>query len=164
MNEADTRAKLIDKQLEASGWDTTAEARVQREYNINDGEIKVGGIRSSRMKADYILLYKNRKLAVIEAKSDELEVGEGVAQATLYASKLELDYTYAANGREILEICLVTGKRESISQFPTPDELWNKTFGDSNEWQSKFNAIPFEDVNGTKQARYYQEIDVNRVM
>ena len=164
MNEADTREELINPQLKQAGWGDVAESRIQREYNINDGEIKVGGIRSSRMRADYVLVYKNRKLAVIEAKSDELEVGEGVAQATLYATKLELDYTYAANGREILEICLVTGKRETISQFPTPDELWNKTFGDSNEWQAKFNAVPFEDVNGTKQARYYQEIAVNRVM
>ena len=93
-----------------------AESRIQREYNINDGEIKVGGIRSSRMRADYILIYKNRKLAVIEAKSNELEVGEGVAQAKLYATKLELDYTYAANGKEIYEICLTTGKEAVVTK------------------------------------------------
>ena len=28
----------------------------------------------------------------------------------------------------------------------------------------KFNAVPFEDLNGTKQARYYQELAVNNVM
>ena len=38
MNEADTPAELIDKQLEASGWTTSAETgvRVRREFNIND--------------------------------------------------------------------------------------------------------------------------------
>jgi type I restriction enzyme R subunit len=164
MNEADTRAELIDPQLKLAGWGDIAESRVQREYNINAGEIRAGGIRSSQMKADYVLVYKNRKLAVIEAKSNELGVGEGVAQAKQYATKLELDYTYAANGKEIYEICLASGIEGLVTGFPTPDELWNKVFGDSNEWQAKFNAVPFEDVNGTKQARYYQEIAVNRVM
>lgn len=164
MNEADTRAELIDPQLKQAGWGHVADSRVQREYNINAGEIRAGGIRTGQMKADYILVYKNRKLAVVEAKSDEQEVGEGVAQAKLYASKLELSYTYATNGREIYEICLATGVERLVTEFPTPDDLWNRTFGDSNEWQAKFNAVPFEDVNGTKQARYYQEIAVNRVM
>ena len=164
MNEADTRAELIDPQLKQAGWGDVAESRVQREYNINAGEIRAGGIRAGKLKADYILIYKNRKLAVIEAKSDEQEVGEGVAQAKQYGTKLELAYTYAANGKEIYEICLATGTEGLVNSFPTPDELWNKTFGDSNEWQAKFNAVPFEDVNGTKQARYYQEIAVNRVM
>ena len=46
MNEADTRAELIDKQLEASGWITSAETgiRVRREFEINAGEIR--GTRS----------------------------------------------------------------------------------------------------------------------
>ena len=164
MNEADTRAELIDPKLKQAGWGDLAESRVQREYNINAGEIRSGGIRTGQMKADYVLAYKNRKLAVVEAKSVEVEVGEGVAQAKLYATKLELAYTYATNGKEIYEICLTTGEERLVDNFPTPDELWNRTFGDTNEWQSKFNAVPFEDVNGTKQARYYQEIAVNRVM
>ncbi len=164
MNEADTRAELIDPKLKHSGWGSVADSRVHREYNINAGEIRSGGIRTGQMKADYVLAFKNRKLAIVEAKSADLEVGEGVAQAKLYAIKLELAYTYATNGREIYEICLRTGEEKLIDNFPTPDELWNRTFGDSNEWQSKFNAVPFEDVNGTKQARYYQEIAVNRVM
>ena len=84
MNEADTREELIFPQLKASGWGV-GEARILREYYINAGEIKAGGIRDKQLKADYVLVYKNRKLAVIEAKSDELEVGEGVAQAKSYA-------------------------------------------------------------------------------
>jgi type I restriction enzyme R subunit len=164
VNEADTRAELIDPKLKQAGWGDVAESRVQREYNINAGEIRSGGIRTGQMKADYVLAYKNRKLAVVEAKSVEVEVGEGVAQAKLYATKLELAYTYATNGKEIYEICLTTGEEKLIDSFPTPDELWHRIFGDANEWQAKFNAVPFEDVNGTKQARYYQEIAVNRVM
>lgn len=166
MNEADTRAELIDPLLKLAGWGDVPESRIQREYNINAGEIRAGGMRSSQMKADYVLIYKNRKLAVIEAKSNELEVGEGVAQAKQYASKLELTHTYAANGKEIYEICLAKGNEKEglVSQFPSPDELWNKVFGDSNEWQAKFNSVPFENVYSDTQQRYYQEIAVNKVM
>jgi type I restriction enzyme R subunit len=166
MNEADTRAELIDPQLKLSGWGDVADSRIQREYNINAGEIRAGGIRSGQMKADYVLIYKNRKLAVIEAKSNEQVVGEGVAQAKQYASKLELTYTYSANGKEIYEICLAKGKEKEglVTQFPTPDELWNKVFSDSNEWEAKFNAVPFENVYSDSQQRYYQEIAVNKVM
>jgi type I restriction enzyme R subunit len=164
VNEADTRAELIDPKLKDAGWGDVAESRVQREYNINAGEIRSGGIRTGQMKADYVLAYRNRKLAVVEAKSVEVEVGEGVAQAKLYATKLELAYTYATNGKEIYEICLSTGEEKLIDSFPTPDELWHRTFGESNEWQAKFNAVPFEGVNGTKQPRYYQELAVNHAV
>lgn len=164
MNEADTRAELIDVQLRDAGWGVIPETKIHREFPINAGEIRAGGIRAGQMKADYVLSYKNRKIAVVEAKSDEVEVGEGVAQAKLYGDKLQTGTTYSANGRHIYEICLQTGKEGLVNAFPTPDALWHKTFGDRNEWLEKFNAVPFEDVNGTKQARYYQEIAVNRVM
>ena len=164
MNEADTRAELIDGQLRDAGWGVAPETKIYREFPINAGEIRAGGIRAGQMKADYVLSYKKRKIAVVEAKSDEVEVGEGVAQAKLYGDKLQTGTTYSANGRHIYEICLQTGKEGLINAFPTPDALWHKTFGDRNEWLEKFNAIPFEDVNGSKQARYYQEIAVNRVM
>jgi type I restriction enzyme R subunit len=164
MNEADTRAEVIDVQLREAGWGVDAGSRIQREYPINAGEIRVGGIRSGQMKADYILSYKNRMLAVVEAKSDEVEVGEGVAQAKVYADKLQLGTTYSANGKHIYEISLLTGNEGLVDNFPSPAVLWHRTFGDRNEWFNKFSAVPFEDVNGTRHSRYYQTIAVNRVM
>jgi type I restriction enzyme R subunit len=164
MNEADTRAEYIDKQLEAAGWTTGGDVRVQREYNINDGEIKVGGIRTGRLIADYVLSYKNRKLAVVEAKSDELDVSEGVAQAKLYAEKLRLQTSFAANGKHIYQIDHSDGTEGKVEAFPSPQELWDKTFGGTNDWLKQFNAVPFEDMNGTKQARYYQELAVNKAV
>ena len=163
MNEADTRAELIDPQLRAAGWITGGDVLVQREYNINAGEIKAGGIRAGQLKADYVLSFKNRKLAIVEAKSDELEVGEGVAQAKIYAQKLNLRFTFAANGNEIYQIDM-DGSEGDVQSFPSPEELWKKTFGVSNEWQDKFDAVPFEDQNGAKQPRYYQELAVNKAM
>lgn len=163
MNEADTRAELIDPQLRAAGWVSGGDVLVQREYNINAGEIKAGGIRAGQLKADYVLSYKNRKLAIVEAKSDELEVGEGVAQAKIYAQKLNLRFTFAANGIEIYQIDM-EGSEGDVQSFPSPEELWKKTFGVSNQWQDNFDAVPFEDQNGAKQPRYYQELAVNKAM
>jgi len=166
MNEADTRAELIDKQLEAAGWITSAETgvRVRREFPINEGEIRAGGIRTGKLKADYVLEYNNIKLAVVEAKSDELDVSEGVAQAKLYAQKLRLYSSYASNGKEIYEIDFKGSSEGKVAAFPSPQALWDRTFGETNEWQKRFNAVPFEDVNGTKQPRYYQELAVNRAV
>jgi type I restriction enzyme R subunit len=164
VNEADTRAELIDKQLEAAGWKTGGDVRVFREFNINDGEIKPSGIRFRQLKADYVLAYKNIKLAVVEAKSDEVKVGEGVAQAKLYANKLRLQSSFAANGKSIYQINHKSGEEGLISSFPTPEELWQLAFGDINEWRDKLNAVPFESVNGTKQPRYYQELAVNKAV
>ncbi len=164
MNEADTRAELIDKQLKDAGWETAGDVRVRREYKINAGEIRISGERTGRLIADYVLIYMNRKLAVVEAKSDEVDIGEGVAQAKLYAQKLCLDTSFAANGKTIYQICHKTGTEGEVSVFPSPQELWQKTFGEADEWLERFNAVPLEDLNGTKQARYYQEIAVNRAV
>lgn len=163
MNEAQTRAELIDPKLKACGWGIVEDSKILREYPISIGRIQTGG-RSKGLTADYILVYKGVKLAVVEAKSNEQEVGEGVAQAKLYAKKLCIDETFACNGKEIYGICMQTGKEGLVDKFPSPEELWNKKFSDQNEWRDKFNAVPFEDIGGTKTTRYYQEIAVNNVM
>ena len=164
MNEAETRAELIDPQLKASGWGVVEDTKVLREHNITAGRIQLGGKRGKPVIADYVLVYKGVKLAVVEAKSDELEVSEGVMQAKEYAVRLQLKTTYAANGKEIYQICMETGTEGLVASFPTPDELWHKTFAKANNWRDKFNAIPFELIGGSKGARYYQEIAVSKTM
>ena len=164
MNETEPRAELIDPKLTASGWGVVAGTKVLREFIITAGKIQTGGGRGKQLKADYVLVYKGIKLAVIEAKSDELLVGEGVAQAKNYAQMLGLDTTYATNGRDIYRIDMKTGQEGLVTHFPTPDQLWNKTFDVPNHWRDLFGAVPFEYVGGTKGARYYQERAVNNVM
>lgn len=166
MNESDTRAELIDPQLAAAGWTTSVDAgvRVRREYNINAGEIRASGVRTGQLKADYVLEYNNIKLAVVEAKSTDIDVREGIAQAKNYAQKLRLSFSYAANGNSIYQINHATGEEGLIDSFPTPEQLWQQLYGERNEWLERFNAVPFEDNNGTKQARYYQELAVNRAV
>jgi type I restriction enzyme R subunit len=164
MNEAETRAELIDPQLKACGWGVVDNSKILREYHITAGQIKSGGIRGKKLTADYVLVYKGIKLAVVEAKSDQLDVSEGVAQAKQYAEKLSLQTTYATNGNEIYSICMETGKEGLAANYLTPDELWAKTFAVQNEWRDKFSAIPFEDKSGTWQLRYYQEIAVKNAL
>ena len=142
---------------------------VRREFKITNGEIKPGGIRAGIIRADYVLVYKNRKLAVIEAKKEDLPVSEGISQAKDYAQKLKIHTTYSTNGHKIYEInysknekgeMFITSEGE-VDKFPSPEELWIKTFKDKNEWSSKFDTINFEPFRGTKEPRYYQEIAIS---
>ncbi len=170
MNEAETRAELIDPLLTQCGWGTTHDSKINREYRITLGKIQTGGTRNKPLIADYILSYKNVKLAVIEAKSAEREVGEGVAQAKLYAEKLQLDFAYAANGREIYKINMKTGEEGPVDAFPSPEELWSMVFSvkthdrASQQWRDAFHSILFKDKSGTQPPRFYQEIAVNRAL
>jgi type I restriction enzyme R subunit len=164
MNEAETRAELIDPKLKACGWGVVEGSKVLREYRITEGKIQSGGGRGRKIIADYILVHKGIKLAVIEAKSDELEVGEGVIQAKQYAEKLQLETTYSSNGKAIYQICMKTGKEGLVADFLSPEELWNRTFAEQNEWREKFANVPFEDKSGTWQLRYYQEIAVKNTL
>ncbi|MBS1777189.1 MAG: DEAD/DEAH box helicase family protein [Bacteroidetes bacterium] len=171
MNEAETRAELIDPKLKACGWGVVEGSKVLREYSITAGKIQTGGGRGKKEIADYVLVYKGIRLAVVEAKSDEQEVGEGVMQAKKYAEKLQLETTFSTNGKAIYQICMKTGEEGLVTNFLSPDELWNKTFPIDNEkltmeneWREKFAAVPFEDINKTKPPRYYQESAVNAVM
>ncbi len=175
MNEAETRAELIDPKLKACGWGVIEGSKILREYNITAGKIQVGGGRAKKIIADYVLVFKGIKLAVVEAKSDDLGVGEGVAQAKQYADKLKLETTYSTNGKEIYSICMKTGVEGLVENYLTPEELWNKTYprGEAtalvlykpaNEWRLKFADIPFEDKSGTWQLRYYQEIAVRNAI
>ena len=171
MNEAETRAELIDPQLKKDGWDskTNPDVKVHREYIIAPGKLKATGGRNKPVIADYVLAYKNRKLAIVEAKSDELGVGEGVAQAKDYAVKMQLDNSYAANGIEIYHIDMDSGKEGLVDRFHTPEELWNKNMPVQNDpiaigWQETLNAVPEETKGGSMGGRFYQDIAVERAL
>jgi type I restriction enzyme R subunit len=164
MNEAETRAELIDPKLKACGWGVTEGSKILREYHITQGKIQTGGGRGKKEIADYVLVYKGIKLAIVEAKSDELEVGEGVMQAKKYAQKLQLETTYSTNGKDIYQICMLTGEEGLVPDFLSPEQLWNKTFAEQNNWREQFANVPFEDKSGSWQLRYYQEIAVQKTV
>jgi type I restriction enzyme R subunit len=164
MNEAETRAEHIDPALKAAGWGVVEGSRILREYHISPGRIEGRGKRGTPQIADYVLVYRNLKLAVNEAKAWDKAVTEGVAQAKAYAAKMEIRFTFSTNGQGIYAIDMETGKEGEVSKYPTPDELWNMTFAKQDRWRDHFSAIPFEDRGGYFQARYYQDIAVERVL
>lgn len=164
MNEAETRAEHIDPALKAAGWGVAEGSRILREYYITPGRIEGSGKRGKPLKVDYVLVYRNRKLAVNEAKAWDEELTEGVGQSKNYASKMGIRFAYATNGKGIYFIDMETGKECELSRYPTPDELWNMTFAKVNTWRDRFAAVPFEDKGGSHPSRYYQDTAVEQVM
>jgi type I restriction enzyme R subunit len=164
MNEAETRAELIDPALAAAGWGVVEGSKILREYRITAGRIEGRGRRGKADIADYVLVYRNMKLSVVEAKAEDEELTEGVGQAKDYARKLAIRHTYATNGRGIYAIDMQTGAEGEISTYPTPEELWDMTFAEANAWRDRFAAVPYEDKGGSHPGRYYQDIAIERVM
>jgi type I restriction enzyme, R subunit len=164
MNEAETRAEHIDPALKAVGWGVIEGSRIRREFPITPGRIEGQCRRSKPLTADYVLEYRNHKLAVIEAKAWDEELTEGVGQAKNYAHKLAIRFAYSSNGRGVYGIDMLEGKEGEIPSFPSPDDLWSRTFAKENEWRDRFAAVPYPDKTGSWQIRYYQEIAVERVL
>jgi type I restriction enzyme R subunit len=180
MNEAETRAELIDPALRAAGWGVVEGSRVRREYIITLGRLQgAAGKRNKQDIADYILEYKGRMVAVVEAKKASEAVSLGLGQAKKYADKLKLRHAYSTNGRGIYAVDMLAGREGEIEAWPTPDELWHLTglaglqpgnaakleLGEpSINWSDRFGAVPFEDKSGSWQPRYYQDIAIQRVL
>jgi type I restriction enzyme R subunit len=164
MNEAETRAEHIDPALAAAGWGVVDGSKILREFPIAPGRIEGLGRRGKPVIADYVLVYRNRKLAVVEAKAWDKPLTEGLGQAKDYAGKLALRFAYATNGHGIYGVDMATGREGEPARYPTPDELWAETFAEANAWRDRFAAVPFEDKGGSHPSRYYQDIAVERVL
>ena len=164
MNEAETRAEHIDPALKAAGWGVVEGSRIRREYPITLGRIEGAGRRGKPLTADYVLEYRNTKLAVVEAKAWGEEVSEGVGQAKNYAAKLAVRFTYSTNGQGIYGIDMQSGAEGDVTHYPGPEELWKRTFARADAWRDRFAAVPFPDKSGSWTIRFYQEIAVNRVL
>ena len=171
MNETETKATYIDPVLKEAGWGVVEGSRIRMEFPISKGRLIGNGKRSRPDKADYVLQYKHRNLAVIEAKSDEKYYTEGVGQAKDYAERLQVRFTYSTNGLQIYGIDLQEGIEGDVAKYPTPDELWEKTFAETDAinpkaaaWRHELQKIPFEEKSGTWQPRYYQENAITNVL
>jgi len=106
LNEANTRAEFIEEHLREAHWGErhTPRSRIDREHVISIGKLLGGGQRASTRPADFVLLYKGHKLAVIEAKRIRRHATEGVQQAKDYAALLKVRFAYATNGKQIYRI------------------------------------------------------------
>lgn len=162
-SEADTRAELIDPKLREAGWVRSDTVNVRREYPISPGRILDSHTRASKLSADYVLIYKNQIIGIVEAKKSALSYSEGVSQAKLYAQLLHVRFTFATNGHTIYQIDTQTDEEKEIPSFPSPETLWKMTYTTPNVLWNLLSAIPYETA-GRFEPRYYQTNAINAVI
>ena len=98
LNEADTRAKLIDPNLHKAGW---SEDYIKREVTAGATEI-VNGVARKRGagRMDYLLRLRTSSqaqpvaIALIEAKAESLPPTHGLQQGKIYASVNRLNIPF----------------------------------------------------------------------
>lgn len=164
MNESQTQLELITPAIQAAGWGSVEGSRILVEYPINEGRLIGHGQREKPLKADYILVYRNRRLAVVEAKKRDLHYTEGLAQAKDYAERLDIRFTYATNGLKIYQVDMEEAREEDVAKYPSPQELWEMTYPtpvssrdkEKEDWKVRFDGVPFEMFKGKFEPRYFQ--------
>ena len=172
MNEAQTKHDLIEPALREAGWGIVEGSRLRLEFPITKGRLIGQNRRATPLFADYVLVYKNRRIGVVEAKKRDLYYTDGVGQAKDYAERLDIRFSYATNGLQIYGIDMDEATEGDVSKYPTPDELWEMTYPTPKEeykveiadWKERLFAIPFEDRGGTWQPRYYQQNAIAKVL
>ncbi len=133
LNESDTRAQLIDPQLNRAGWtrsQVTREHYYRPDWQYTPGRVVLRGGRAEREKPrimDYLLRYTDSfPIAVVEAKAESEPAVNGLKQAIRYARENNLMFAYAANGHEIIEWDGFTDTTRTRPEFPSPEELWQR--------------------------------------
>lgn len=172
MNEAQTRHNLITPALEAAGWDKVPDSRIQVEYPITKGRLIGNGQRKKPLIADYVLIYKGRRLAVVEAKKRDKYYTDGVGQAKQYAQRLNIPYAYSTNGKRIYGIDMEEGDEGEIDEFPSPTELWEMAMPTEEieakpevwNWKQRFQEIPYQRYLGKYLPYSFQENAITKVL
>ncbi|MBE0492594.1 MAG: DEAD/DEAH box helicase family protein [Sulfurospirillum sp.] len=159
-SESDTRSKLIDPKIKGSDW---LESNIVREYYFTDGRKLIGGKRGKRYFVDYLLTHKNTNLAIIEAKAESKDPLDGLQQSINYAERLRIDYVYSTNGHKIYEHSLKEGKGRWVENYPTPDELFLRKYGETTPKAQAVITHPFH-IEGTMKPRFYQQIAVQKTI
>ena len=170
MTEEDIKLQFITPAIEAAGWDR--QKQIKMEYNFTDGRVIVRGnitARGKRKRTDYLLYYKpNLPIAIVEAKDNRHNLGDGMQQAIEYAQVLDIPFVYSSNGDGFLEHDMAHGtERElKLDEFPSPEALWNRFKGDTamTDEQEELITEPYFFQPGDKTPRYYQRIAINRTI
>lgn len=173
LTERDICTKFITPALVASGWDI--QRQVREEYPITKGRIIVRGRMHTRghpRRADYVLSYKkNLPIAVIEAKDNKHQLGDGMQQALDYSDNLDAPFVFSSNGDGFLfhDRTGLFGQTETqlgLSEFPSPDKLWQlycQYKGLDAGARKTVEQAYFDDGSG-RVPRYYQTVAINRTV
>jgi len=175
LNEADTRANLIDPALALRGWTADHIRREITRARIEIDTIEGKAKRRGDGRIDYLLRYRLNPgtlpvpLALIEAKAESKAPGHGLEQAKGYRELHNVPFVFSSNGHlyvEYDEFTGLTSKPRPLATFPTPDELRvryeaGKGFAlDAPE--AKPLITPYRGGEGTR--RYYQDAAIRAVL
>ena len=168
MTEEDIKFRFINPVVQ-KGWPSEF---VLMEAQITNGRIRLAGNITSRekpLRADYLLFMSaNEPLAVIEAKSAEHSISDGLQQAKMYAEKLDIPFAYSSNGEGFEEFDYLTGVERSLkmNEFPTQKELIERYYQEAKitDDEKKILDQHFYSSQNTFSPRFYQRIAVNRVL
>jgi type I restriction enzyme R subunit len=115
---------------------------------------------------DYLLRFRRDfPIAVVEAKAEYKAASDGLQQAKEYAEMLGLKFAYATNGPDIIEFDYFTGLETRRTDYPTPDDLWQRYQQGSGFVDGTMTRL-LEPSNYTvgKGERYYQQIAIHRTV
>lgn len=173
LNEAELCSQVIRPAIIAAGWQGQ-NVQIREQYYCTDGRMLIDGQKPKRGKrnfVDYLLIYKNVPLAVVEAKDNHHSVGDGLQQGLRYGELLDVPFVYSSNGDAFL-----THDRTGLSQpveqeiplgaFPSPEQLWQRYLIAKNLTADETAVItqPYYTERDGKKPRYYQEVAINRVV
>lgn len=175
LNEADTRAKLIDPKLYQHGW---SEDCIKREETAGAIDI-VGGKakKRGRGRTDYTLRIEVTDgsqpvaIALIEAKKEDEMPGKGLQQAKGYqlSDRFHVPFVFSTNGHLYVEFDRTTGltsQPKPLTEFPTPAELrqrYEAYIGFNLESDAaKPLLTPY--AGGEDQRRYYQDAAIRAAL
>lgn len=172
LNEADTRAKLIDPALHKIGW---TEDLIRREITAGTIEIINGKTKRKKGRTDYLLCLpvKEREnplsIGVLEAKKEGEHATLGLGQAKEYAKSLNVPFVFSTNGHLFVEFDSYGEKVTEelpIDSFPEP-ELLKKLYEESRGFSladdnAKPLFVPYG--GGQSERRYYQDAAIRAAL
>jgi type I restriction enzyme R subunit len=173
LNEADTRAKLIDPALYVRGW---TEAHIKRELAAGMVEVVDGQPRrKGRGRVDYTLRVATDPhsqpvaLALIEAKAEDKAAALGLEQAKGYSRRLHVPFVFSSNGHLFVEYDRFTGLTTTprpLADFPTPTEMRTRYERGMGFGLDSDAAKPLRTryATGESSRRYYQDAAIRAVL
>ncbi|SRR6266568_3443756 len=173
LTETEIRTRYITPAITAVGWELP---QVREEfYYFTKGRIVVQGKKATRKEAkkvDYLLYYKpNLPLAVVEAKDNKHNEGDGMQQAVEYAENLDVPFVFTSNGDSFV-LHDRTGLFDQVEQtipldqFPDPEHLYSlyRQWRGIDQTSDELAKSEYYSDGSGKEPRYYQRIAINRTI
>ncbi|MEI7741265.1 MAG: DEAD/DEAH box helicase family protein [bacterium] len=165
-SEDDTRVKKIDPKIHEDGW---KEEYLLRNYPITADRFLVEVEEAKRLPtakfADYVLIYRDITLAVLEAKAEDENPMKYMSQVQEYAKRLDVPFAYISNGKTTYLHDRRTLKTDEVTKYLSPEEMLQAYIEWKNLGNKKVDALMYPPyVSGAKRPRAYQETAIKNTI